>query len=175
MIPALSENDDDSPPPLRPPAAAANSPASEPATRLSDIYERDVLNFVETQLGAGASEAAIVASLLPHDFSRPEAQRLVRELAAERGRGRVGRRKRRFEEEGDDAGYDGMLALIETQREAARKDMIFGAIWFLGGLFLTLLTITVSARGGILFWGAIGWGAVQFLRGAGNYGRSGQR
>jgi len=81
MIPALPENDNQGGPPAHP---------REPATeqRFSDGYERDVLDFVNKQLDAGASEEGIVASLLAHDFGRYEARRLIRELARERDRAR---------------------------------------------------------------------------------------
>ncbi len=47
----------------------------------------------------------------------------------------------------------------ESKNERARKDMIYGALWFAGGTILTLSNI------GFIFWGAILFGGIQFFRG----------
>ena len=54
---------------------------------------------------------------------------------------------------------------IEKEIEASRKkranrDMIFGALWCVGGIVGTMANI------GFIFWGAIVFGAVQFVKGA---------
>ncbi len=66
----------------------------------------------------------------------------------------------------------------EAKHTAGRKNMIFGALWCVGGLIATL--VGMSAGGGffIIFWGAIIFGAAQFIRGAVLYfggGSSGTR
>lgn len=45
-----------------------------------------------------------------------------------------------------------------------KSDMIWGTIWFFGGLVVTLASIGSGA--GVIAYGAIIWGAYQFLRGA---------
>ncbi|KAF2337923.1 hypothetical protein [Flavobacterium ginsenosidimutans] len=47
----------------------------------------------------------------------------------------------------------------EAHNSKARKDMIYGALWFAGGTILTLSNI------GFIFWGAILFGGIQFFRG----------
>ncbi|BDU25043.1 MULTISPECIES: hypothetical protein [unclassified Flavobacterium] len=47
----------------------------------------------------------------------------------------------------------------EAKNDKARKDMIYGALWFAGGTILTLSNI------GFIFWGAILFGGIQFFRG----------
>jgi hypothetical protein len=51
----------------------------------------------------------------------------------------------------------------EAQQEhahaQAKKDMIYGALWCVGGTILTLSHI------GFIFWGAILFGGIQFFRG----------
>lgn len=47
----------------------------------------------------------------------------------------------------------------DSKREAANKDMIFGAMWFIGGVVATAANI------GFIFWGAIVFGAIQFFKG----------
>jgi hypothetical protein len=54
-------------------------------------------------------------------------------------------------------------------RVAGRKNMLYGALWCVGGLGVTAYTYQMAASGGggkyIVAWGAILFGAVQFLRG----------
>src|SRR5205823_3888621 len=84
MIPALPEKDHQN---VAPAGATPTAPISPgPMPRVSDAYDQDVLNFVTRQIDRGDDESAIVESLLPHDFSRSEAQRLVREIASERSK-----------------------------------------------------------------------------------------
>lgn len=53
-----------------------------------------------------------------------------------------------------------LVADIETERqERAQKDMLYGALWCIGGIVATV------ANFGYFFWGAILFGAWQFLRG----------
>lgn len=44
-------------------------------------------------------------------------------------------------------------------KNRAQKDMLYGALWCIGGIVLTLAHI------GFIFWGAIVFGAIQFFRG----------
>ena len=51
----------------------------------------------------------------------------------------------------------------DAQQEKAKKDMIYGALWCVGGTVLTLANV------GFIFWGAILFGGVQFFKGLINY------
>jgi hypothetical protein len=52
---------------------------------------------------------------------------------------------------------------IQTEKvKRGKRDMLFGALWCIGGTLLTLSNI------GYVFWGAIVFGAYQFIRGAVN-------
>lgn len=55
----------------------------------------------------------------------------------------------------------------KSNREVAGKNMLFGAIWCIGGTLVTALTYQAASAGGhyIIAWGAIVFGAFQFLRG----------
>jgi hypothetical protein len=55
----------------------------------------------------------------------------------------------------------------QTLREIGQKNMLYGALWFLGGLVVTLLTFTAAQGGGryVIAWGAVVFGAIQFMRG----------
>jgi hypothetical protein len=63
----------------------------------------------------------------------------------------------------------GSLTECEAQalREAGNKNMLYGALWFFGGLIVTLLTFTAAQGGGryVIAWGAVVFGAIQFMRG----------
>jgi len=47
----------------------------------------------------------------------------------------------------------------EAKREKAKKDMLYGALWCIGGTALTFANV------GFIFWGAILFGGIQFFRG----------
>jgi len=54
-------------------------------------------------------------------------------------------------------------AEIEVANQQAKKDILYGALWCIGGTILTLAHI------GFIFWGAIIFGGIQFFRGLSNY------
>lgn len=54
-------------------------------------------------------------------------------------------------------------AEYDAIQSRAKKDMLYGALWCIGGTVLTLAHI------GFIFWGAIVFGGIQFVKGAINY------
>src|ERR1700741_4667812 len=46
-----------------------------------------------------------------------------------------------------------------AKKKKAQKDMLYGALWCIGGTGLTMANI------GFIFWGAIVFGGIQFIRG----------
>lgn len=56
--------------------------------------------------------------------------------------------------------------LSRAKKEDARKDMVFGALWCIGGTIATFSNIR------FIFWGVILFGCVQFLKGLVNYYQS---
>lgn len=50
-----------------------------------------------------------------------------------------------------------------AEKEAGKKDMLWGAVWCIGG------TVGTFANIGFIFWGAIVFGGAQFIKGAINY------
>ncbi|RZT00144.1 hypothetical protein [Aquimarina brevivitae] len=50
----------------------------------------------------------------------------------------------------------------DAKKEGANKDMLWGAVWCVGGIIATVADI------GFIFWGAIVFGAIQFFRGVAN-------
>lgn len=55
----------------------------------------------------------------------------------------------------------------QEKREAGNKNMLYGALWCVGGLLVTILTYSAASDGGtyVVAWGAVIFGAIQFLKG----------
>lgn len=53
------------------------------------------------------------------------------------------------------------------RREVGRKNMLHGAMWFIGGLVIMVVTYLGTAPGEtyIVAWGTIVWGGYQFFKG----------
>jgi hypothetical protein len=49
-----------------------------------------------------------------------------------------------------------------SNKDSANKDILYGALWCIGGIIGTLAEI------GFIFWGAIVFGGIQFLQGLNN-------
>jgi hypothetical protein len=49
-----------------------------------------------------------------------------------------------------------------AKKERAKKDMLYGALWCVGGTIATVSNI------GYIFWGAIVFGGIQFFKGLAN-------
>jgi len=56
--------------------------------------------------------------------------------------------------------------ITDAKKERAKKDMLYGGLWCVGGTVATLANI------GFIFWGAIVFGGVQFFRGLINYSKT---
>lgn len=63
---------------------------------------------------------------------------------------------------------DGEIANAKGSR--AKKDMLYGALWCIGGTAVTVLTYSAASGGGhyVIAWGAIVFGAIQFFKGLAN-------
>jgi len=65
-----------------------------------------------------------------------------------------------------------LLALrSKAIKNAGQKNMLYGALWCIGGIIVTAVTFTAASGGGtyIIAWGAIIFGAIQFFRGLSQY------
>ena len=51
----------------------------------------------------------------------------------------------------------------QAKKSSAQKDMLYGALWCVGGIVATMASI------GFIFWGAIIFGAIQFFKGLAAY------
>jgi len=54
-----------------------------------------------------------------------------------------------------------------AMRQTAEKNMLYGGLWCVGGILVTAATFSAASGGGsyVVAWGAIIFGAIQFLRG----------
>ena len=61
-----------------------------------------------------------------------------------------------------------------ARRQQARKNMLHGALWCIGGIILTYASLDAAGPGDIyfIFWGAILFGGVQLLQGCAQFLRS---
>jgi hypothetical protein len=69
--------------------------------------------------------------------------------------------------EGYIPGQTRIRVLPEKTKALGRKNMISGALWCIGGIIVTVATLNAASNGGtyIIAWGAILFGAVQFIQG----------
>jgi hypothetical protein len=62
-----------------------------------------------------------------------------------------------------------MQAKANALKQAGRKNMLYGALWCIGGIVVTALSFQAAANAGggkyVLAWGAILFGGIQFFRG----------
>ena len=59
-------------------------------------------------------------------------------------------------------------------KEVGKKNMLYGALWFIGGVVVTIGTYSAASGGGsyLVAWGAILFGGIQFLQGLYQYATS---
>ncbi len=55
----------------------------------------------------------------------------------------------------------------EAKKKNAKKDMLYGLLWAVGGLVATALTFAAASDGGryVAFYGAVFYGGYRFLKG----------
>jgi hypothetical protein len=99
-----------------------------------------VYMFAAEQMQSGASETQIKAMLIHKGLDPESAGIVVSNLTRMRS---------------------------EAGRAAGRKNMLHGSLWFIGGTIVTLVTYIAASGGGtyVIAWGAVIFGAIQFLRG----------
>jgi hypothetical protein len=106
----------------------------------NEQYVEAVYTFAAEQMRDGVAPAKIKASLIEKGVDEESAGVVVRNLKEARSK---------------------------AIKEAANKNMLFGALWCIGGIVVTALTYSAAAGGGryVVAWGAVVFGAIQFVRG----------
>jgi hypothetical protein len=59
-------------------------------------------------------------------------------------------------------------AMSDAKSKAGKNNMLYGALWCIGGIVVTAVTYSSASEGGghyVVAWGAIIFGAIQFFRG----------
>lgn len=57
------------------------------------------------------------------------------------------------------------IAILEQMdKKQANNDVLYGGLWFVGGLIVTLVSVS-SGHGGVIAYGAVIFGGIQFFRG----------
>lgn len=99
-----------------------------------------VYAFAAEQMQNGASEEEIVSMLEGEGLDQEAARKVVENLTSMRS---------------------------EALRSSGTKNMIYGALWCVGGIAVTVATYNAATSGGtyVVAWGAILFGAIQFIRG----------
>ena len=54
------------------------------------------------------------------------------------------------------------VKIHSARKDRAKKDMLYGALWCVGGI------VGTAAQVGFIFWGAIIFGGIQFFKGVAN-------
>lgn len=103
-------------------------------------WVQEIYAFAAEQMKNGVKPPKIEALLVDHGLDQESAHAVVANLTQMRN---------------------------EALREAGKKNMIFGALWFLGGAGVTAFTYSAASGGGtyVVAYGAIAVGLIQFLGG----------
>ena len=101
---------------------------------------REVYEFAAELMEGGASERQIQDALIENELDPESAVIVVSNLSRMRS---------------------------EAIGAAGKKEMLYGALWCIGGTAVTAVTYSLASKGGpfIIAFGAIIFGAIQFFRG----------
>ncbi len=55
--------------------------------------------------------------------------------------------------------------IVKAKKEQASKDILYGALWCIGGIAVTALTYSGGGGRYVVAWGAILFGGIQFFKG----------
>jgi hypothetical protein len=111
------------------------------ATQEQEQVVEAVYAFAAEQMKNGASPEQIQATLVEKGLPQDAAEAVVSNLTR---------------------------AVSEAKGKAGKKNMLYGALWCVGGIVVTAATYSAASDGGgtyVVAWGAIIFGAIQFFRG----------
>ena len=112
----------------------------EERKRAAVVLEQRAYNLAAENLRQGASRPQIVSTLVDRGLDNDSATKVVSNVTrAKRG----------------------------AHREEGRKNMLLGALWCLGGIVVTAITLGLASDGGrfVVAYGAIAFGGFQFIAG----------
>ena len=106
-----------------------------------------VYTFTAEQMEANVSHTQIVSTLVEKGIDEESASTIVEQVAEARR---------------------------EAFHSAGKKNMIFGALWAVGGTVVTIGSYSAVSEGGgryVVAWGAVIFGVIQFFRGLSMMGK----
>lgn len=133
----------------KPRAQLPRNPAAEQAAF------QGAIQFAAQRMSQGASDGEVMRALVEGGLTAPAAADIVRQL------------RQSIPEGGIPAAGGG------DDDDDGRKNMIYGALWCIGGTVVTVVTMQAASGGGtyVVCWGAILFGAIQFIQGLYSYSR----
>jgi hypothetical protein len=120
-----------------------NQPQADAQLTPEQLVEA-VYGYAADLMRSGASPATIKQNLMDRGLDEDAAATVVRNLTEARSK-----------------------AVHEAKREAGKKNMLYGALWCIGGTVVTVGTMMAAKGGGsfVIAWGAIVFGGLQFIWG----------
>jgi hypothetical protein len=155
-----------------PPAAQGPQPGAQPTASVSMADARTCAAGLKA---AGAGDVEILDKLRDMGLADEVALAMLDEVDPPNSKKSKRRRQRRLAADRQADVHDEITqALIQANKEAGRNNMLVGAAVFVIGLVVTLGTMAAAQGGGtiVIAWGAIIFGAAQFVRGMAQAGGS---
>jgi len=121
-------------------------------------------------LDAGKSPEEAYDTLIGEGVEAALAESVIDDLLAPRRRRRPRTRRMGQHQADVELLSAAMHGSADDWKEIGKRNMFFGAMWCIGGLAVTVITLAAASQGQgggtyVIAWGAILCGGVQFLRG----------
>lgn len=160
-----------------PPPPRDDSPLTNPSGTPGQVTWDDVRTCVATLKAAGAPPSEIVQKLTELGLDEETAQSALEEVSSSGGRRRKRRRLSGLEDMAGASHAAGAGESLSSPSppfsgfsDVGRRNMAIGGVVFLIGVIVTVATYAAASGPGggryVIAWGAIVFGALQFLRGA---------
>ena len=150
-----------------PPNVSGPTPRELEQQRLADPNQRrqDLVPYIVDCLNHGSPPAEIRSSLVAKGLTSEEAKALVQSVL----QAHAGGRSPEVSVAPGTLDDDEEIALLAA---VGRRNMAIGAIVFVIGAIITLVSLgsIQAGRGGVVAWGAIVFGGIQFFRGVNQVG-----
>ena len=125
---------------------------TSPLTREQQQALNELSNSIAAELRRGVPIEGVIANLVRDGWTRDDAQAAVLRVESQVR-----------------STYPSSQAPYRAEaRKAAMRHLTIGALWFFGGLIVTIATLAAAEGGGtyIVAWGAILFGLIDMIRGA---------
>lgn len=120
-----------------------NSAPLRSSESAEDQVVEQVYRYAAQQLNAGVSPPQVIQELIAGGLTKEDAAMVVRQMRQARSK---------------------------AKQDAGRKNVLYGALWCIGGLAVTFFSYQSAASGSgggtyVVAWGAVIFGAIQFFQG----------